>query len=177
MSQNALILPGWYESPEANWYPWLKKELETKHFSVTVPDLPTNHTDAPDMNAQIEAVQRLNIINSDTIVFGHSLGCLLGMRLAEILSFKSLFLVAGWDFNDLTAEHQSFWKNPIDHTAIKQHVSHIYCISSDNDPYFTQSTVEAMSKRLEATYMLIKDAGHFTEKFHIRSIPELLHYI
>ena len=88
-----------------------------------------------------------------------------------------MFLVAGWDFNDLSAEHRLFWESPINHSKIKQHVKTIYCISSDNDPYTTAFTAEEMSKRLDGTFILVPGAGHFTEKDGVTTIPSVLPYL
>ncbi|KKU81107.1 hypothetical protein A2971_05280 [Candidatus Gottesmanbacteria bacterium RIFCSPLOWO2_01_FULL_46_21] len=177
MIRKALILQGWYQKPDSNWYPWLKEELENCGFTVYLPDLPTMHTDLPDMKKQLAFIEKLITIDKDTVIFGHSLGCLLGMRLAEKHSFDKLFLIAGWDFNDLSAEHRLFWKTSIHHNAIKRHVKNIYCISSDNDPYVTAFMAEEMSKRFGGKFILIKSAGHFTEKYKISVIPQLLSYL
>lgn len=177
MKKQALILQGWYQKPESNWYPWLKTELEKRGFTTFLPDLPTIHTDLPDMNKQIEHIEQLLTFDNETIVFGHSLGCLLAMRLAEKYLYKKMFLIAGWDFNDLSVEHRLFWKKPINHEAIKEHVREIYCVSSDNDPYMTAFTVEEMSKRLGGKFILVKGAGHFTDQFGIKKIVQILELI
>lgn len=177
MIKQALILQGWYQKAESNWYPWLKTELERQGYTTFLPDLPTIHTDLPDMKKQIDFVEQLLTLSSETIVFGHSLGCLLAMRLAEKHAYHKMFLIAGWDFNDLTVEHQSFWPNKINHDLIKKNVKEIYCITSDNDPYMTAFTVEEMSKRLGGKYILIKGVGHFTEEFGIDKIPEILQFV
>lgn len=175
--KQALILQGWYQKPHSNWYPWLKKELENKGYRVFLPDLPTMHTDLIDMVKQLAYINNLLQIDDQTTLFGHSIGAVLGMRLAEQNTCKKLFLIAGWDFDDLTREHRLFWKSKINHAQIRKNVSEIYCVSSDNDPYFTAFTVEEMSKRLGGKIILIKGAGHFTEKFGITKIPQLLKYI
>ena len=177
MTPKALILQGWYQKPDTNWYPWLKEELIKKDYEVFVPDLPTIHTNMPDMSKQISFIEKLLLIDEHTIIFGHSIGRLLGLRLAEKYSFKKLFLIAGWDFDDLTEGHKLFWPNKINHEEIKKHVKEIYCISSDNDPYTTAFTTEEMSKRLGAKFILIKGAGHFTTDFGITKIPELLQHM
>jgi predicted alpha/beta hydrolase family esterase len=177
MKPKALILQGWFQNPEANWYPWLKKELESRGYDVFLPDLPTIHTDMPDMNKQISFIENVLTIDKNTIIFGHSIGCLLGMRLAEKYKLKKLFLIAGWDFNDLTEGHKLFWPNKLNHALIKKHVHEMYCISSDNDPYMTAFTTEEMSKRLGAQFILVKGAGHFTTQFGITKIPEILNYL
>jgi len=173
MNKNALILHAWYNDPEKHWYPWLKKELEKKGYKVEVPELPTMNTALPDLSKQFKVAEKY--VSNDTVVIGHSLGALLAMRLAEKHSYKKMFLVAGWDFNDLTTEHKLFWKTPMNHAAIKKHVKDIYVISSDNDPYTTAFSAEEMSKRLGGKFILIKGAGHFTKESGISEIPEILY--
>lgn len=173
----ALILQGWYQKPQSNWYPWLKTELENRDYRVHLPDLPTMHTDLPDMKKQLQFIDTLIAMDENTIIVGHSIGCFLAMRLAEKYSYNKMFLIAGWDFNDLSVEHRLFWPNSINHEAIKQHVKEIYCISSDNDPYMTAFTVEEMSKRLGGKFILVPGAGHFTEKDGVTTIPAILPYL
>lgn len=175
--KQALILQGWYQKPEDNWYPWLKKELENKGYKVFLPDLPTIHTDLIDMEKQLEFLDKLITLDEESLVVGHSIGSVLALRLAEKYKFGKMILVAGWDFNDLTYEHRLFWPKPIDHTKITSSVKEIYCISSDNDPYFTAFTVEDMSKRLKGKFILIKGAGHFLGEKGVTEIPELLNLI
>lgn len=172
MKQSVLILHAWHNYPSDHWYPWLSTQLSTKGYSVSIPELPTMNTDLPDLHAQLPIASAF--LKKDTIVIGHSLGSLLAMRLAERYSFAKMILVAGWDFNELTAEHRLFWKQPIDHAAIKKHVHDIYCVTSDNDPYITAITVEDMSKRLDAKYVLVKGAGHFTKEYGVITVPSIL---
>jgi len=175
--KNALILHAWLNVPNAHWYPWLKNELETRGHTVYLPEIPTMNTQTPDLKTQMEFIEKTIPLNQDMIVFGHSLGALLAMRLAEKHQFSKMFLVAGWDFDDLYPQHKYFWPNKINHKAIKKNVKEIYCITSDNDPYMTAFEVEEMSKRLGGKYILIKTAGHFTEKYKITKIPELLPFV
>ena len=175
--KKALILQGWYQKPEDNWYPWLRTELEKKGYDVYLPDLPTMHIDTPSLVKQLRYIEKNFDIDKNTLVFGHSLGVLLALRLAEIYKFKKMFLVAGWDFDDLTYEHRLFWKNKLDHSRIKANVKEIYCIGSDNDPYFTSFTVEQMSKRLGGEFVMIKGKGHFTRKDGVTKLPEIMKFI
>ncbi len=90
--RQALILQGWYEKPDSNWFPWLKSELEKRGYTVFIPDLPTIHTDLIDMQKQLKYVEKLIHFDAETIVCGHSIGAVLGLRLAEKYSFNKLFL-------------------------------------------------------------------------------------
>jgi hypothetical protein len=176
--KKALILHAWYSRPDDNWYPWLKNKLKQKGYEVYVPDLPTMYTNLPNMRKQLDFIKKNFIIDKNTLVFGHSLGTLLAMRLAEKHQLKKMFLVAGWDFNDLSVEHRLFWQTPINHAKIKKNVKAIYCISSDNDPYMTAFAVEEMSKRLNGKFILIKGRAHFSKKQGgVTKIPQLLKLI
>lgn len=57
--KKAIILHAWYENPDANWYPWLKAELEKKEYTVFLPELPSMSTDSPDMAMQMQFVENL----------------------------------------------------------------------------------------------------------------------
>jgi len=176
--KKVLILHCWYGDPESNWYLWLKKELEAKDYQVFVPTLPTMDTNLPDLETQLKYIKDNFKIDEHTLIIGHSLGAVLALRLAEIYKFKQMILVAGWDFDDLTDQHQKFWPNPINHQLIKNNVNNITYVSSDNDPYVTAFQAEEMSKRLNAKFLLIKNAGHFTkETFGITQIPQILELI
>ena len=110
-------------------------------------------------------------------MIGHSLGCILALRLAEKYVYKKMILVAGWDYDDLTEEHKSFWPNKINHAKIRENVKEIYCVTSDNDPYTTLFNVEAMNKRLGGKLIVIKHRGHFGSNEKCKQIPQLLSLI
>ena len=40
MQKRVFIIHGWEGYPEEAWFPWLKKELETRGFEVFVPSMP-----------------------------------------------------------------------------------------------------------------------------------------
>lgn len=146
--------------------------MEEKGYNVLIPELPTMNSDLPNLELMIKAVN--NLIDSYTTLIGHSLTCLLSLRLAERMKYKRMVLVAGWDFDDLTREHKLFWPNKVNHELIKKNVTERYIIHSDNDPYITAYSAEEMSKRLDGKFILVKDAGHFTAKDRVTEIPQIL---
>ncbi len=168
-----IILHCWYNGPEGHWYPRLKEELEKKGYTTVVPDIPEFRTDHPQLKKVMNQIISENTPDGNTSLVGHSLGTLLALRLAERLVLDKLVLVAGWDFDDLTDGHKSFWKNKINHEKIKKNVKEIYVIHSDNDPYITAIQAEDMSKRLGAKFVLVKGAGHFTRKDKIVELPQV----
>lgn len=175
--KKALILHAWFNGPSDHWYPWLKKELESKGYEVYIPELPTMNTKLPDLSKMLKFVEKSYSFDKETTVFGHSLGAVLAMRLGEKHKFKKMLLLAGWDYNDLTEEHRLFWKTQINHKKIKKNVDEVYVYSSDNDPYVTAINAEDMCKRLGGKFVLVKGAGHFSQKTGITKIPQLLKYL
>ena len=175
--KQALILHAWHNTPDNHWYPWLKTELETRGYTVYMPEIPTMNSDAPDLATQMDFIEKKVPLSKDFLVVGHSLSALLALRLAEKHQFAEMILIAGWDFDDLTVEHQSFWKTKINHAAIRKNVKHIIVTSSDNDPYMTDFTMKEMAKRFAAEYIFSKGAGHFTKDYGVTTIPGLIQYL
>jgi uncharacterized protein len=176
MNPKALILHSWFGKINADWLPWIQKKLIAKHYQVFLSQIPTFDSNLPELNTSLSFINKQTKVDNNTLVIGHSLGCLLAMRLAEKKSFAKMILVAGWDYNDLTAEHQLFWKTKIKHDLIKKNVKEIIVVSSDNDPYVTQAISAEMCKRLNGKFVLVPGAGHFTEKYGVTKIPEILNY-
>jgi len=172
--KKVLFLQSWYSKITDNWYSWLKIELEKKGYKTHFPDIPEMRKDIPKMDAIIHYIELLKVLDKDTIVISHSLGCLLAMRLAKKHSYKKMILVSGWDFDDLTENHMFFWKTKINHSIIRNNVKEIVIIHSNNDPYTTVYSAEEMSKRLRGTFLLIKKGGHFTTKDGYTHFPQLL---
>jgi len=176
--KQTLLLHGWFQKPTENWFPWLRQELEKSGYTVSVPDLPTMQTNSPRLDKLLKVIDKTTTIDRQTTIIGHSLGCLIGLRLAEKFCFNKLILVAGWDFNDLTFEHRFFWKIPINHKKIISNVKNIVVIHSDNDPYITAFQAEEMSKRLKAVkFVLVKGAGHFGKDDHYTQLPQILKFV
>ena len=169
-----LFLQSWYSKITDNWYEWLKRELDASGYETHFEDIPEMRKDTPDMNTILTYIESLHFIDENTTIIAHSLGCLLALRLGEHHSFKKMILVSGWDFDDLTTEHSSFWKNKINHDKIKSHVKEICVIHSDTDPYITAFSAREMSKRLGAEFLLIKNGGHITAKDGFTEFPQLL---
>lgn len=175
--KKAVILHAWYGSPEAEWYPWLKTELEKKGFEVLVPELPTMPTKSPDMETMLKYIIDGRFVDENTVVIGHSLGSVLALRLAERVKFRQGILLAGWDYNDLTPEHQTFWKNMMNHELIKKNVAEWVTIISDNDPYVTKFIAHEMADRLGAKTVDAGMKGHFLTKDGVTEVNEVLDFV
>ena len=92
-----LIFHGWGASSRDNWFPWLKKELESEGHDVLVPDMPNSRT--PNLSEWMAKVDEIGI-DEETVCIGHSLGTILLLRVMEKKKLKKSFLIASFD-NDL----------------------------------------------------------------------------
>ncbi|MFZ2199708.1 MAG: alpha/beta hydrolase [Microgenomates group bacterium] len=175
--KKALILHAWFSNPTSNWYPWLKGELEKKGYEIWVPELPTMPTENPDMETMLKFVIEKNFVDESTTVIGHSLGSVLTLRLAERVKFAKGILFAAWDYNDLTPEHQSFWRNMMDHKKILSNVSEWVFPLSENDPYVTIAIAKEVAARLNGKVIEVGKKGHFGKDDGVKEVPEILEFV
>lgn len=126
--QNLLIFHGWMCKPEEHWYNWLKIQSEIKGYKVLIPEIPTFDREKPSLKISMNSIVNSSLLNISSVLVGHSLGSLLGLRIAEKYKFNKLILVSGWDFDDLTPAHELFWLNKINHSRIKKNVRNIYIL-------------------------------------------------
>ncbi len=76
-----IILHGRASTPDNNFYPWLKKELEKRGFKVEVPQMPG--IPEPDDEEQANYVQSNYDLDEGTVIVGHSMGGVVALRLLE----------------------------------------------------------------------------------------------
>ena len=172
--KNIFIIHGSYGSPQGNWFPWLKKELSKLGHRVLVPQFPIPSPDKQDstygghkLSEWIETLDEYNrYINSDTIFIAHSRGCVFTYSyLSKIRSSVSAtFLVAPWMnflwYPKKNKKVDSFHVTPFDWKKIKKGSRYfeIYQSTNDDTPV---SEGEEIAKKLNASLIVVKNAGHF----------------
>ena len=175
--KKALILHAYTDTPEGNWYPWLKEELENRGYEVWMPELPTMDSKKPDMRPMLEVILKRKFVDKDTVVVGHSLGALLVLRLAEHVSFKTGIVLAGWDINDLDLRDEYFWPNNLDHALIRRNVPEWIVPISDNDPYISFYMTERMAERLGGKVIKMGRKGHFCTDDGVTEVSQILEFV
>lgn len=164
--RNVIIFHGTGETPEHYWYPWLKKELEQKGYTVTIPQLP--HTDHPDVATWLPAALKENY-SEETIVIGHSAGSTLILALLETLQtpIKQAIMTAAF-YQDLPEFKEPIIKSSYNWEKIRSNVQDSIIINSDNDPWGCTAEVglDLMSK-IGGTLVIPHAAGHMgSHTFH-----------
>lgn len=165
------------DTPDGQWYPWLKTELEKRGYEVWVPFLPTMDGPHPDMEKMLKMVAEKNFVDTETIVIGHSLGSVLALRLAERVTYNLGVLLAGWDINDLDPRDSLFWPNNLDHEKIRANVPDWVVPISDNDPYISFYATERMAERLGAKVIKMGKKGHFCTGDGVTEVPEIMEFV
>lgn len=177
MPKRVFIIHGWEASPDSNWFPWLKTELENRGIEVVVPQMPnTMHPNSSDWLAYLQKI--VGTCDENTYFVGHSLGVIAILQYLETLSKDQkaggAVLVAGFvediDFDEL----KSFVEKPLNFKKIKGSVNQIVAIHSDNDPYVPLKHGEILRDQVDAELIVIPNAGHLVRGSGYFEFPEVL---
>lgn len=169
-----IIVHRWGGSPDDDWYPWLKRELEAKGYEVNALKMPD--TEQPQIDSWVSYLKDNSIIEEDTILVGHSIGCQTILRVLESKGnkVKAVILVAPWlEITGLETEEekeiaQEWTERKINFSKVKERTNKIICIFSDNDPYVPISNMQLFKDNLNALCLIEKNQLHFNgEKYPI----------
>lgn len=162
--KNAVILHGTNGSPEKNWFPWLKQELEKKEYKVWLPQLP--NCDKPNVDTYNKFLLPSWDYNSETILIGHSSGAVEILSLLENLpdgvAIDKAILVAGFIDNLKWDALDELFIHPFDWEKIKSKCKKFILIHSDNDPYVPLEHGKILEKNLGADLIIKEGQKHFS---------------
>lgn len=131
---NFVLLHGFEGSPQANFFPWVRKNLEKNGFTVSVPTLP--NTNKPVVMDQVHSVLKTETFNEDTVLFGHSLGTTVALKVVENLKTPIAKLVLASAFMSPRIADRPYvktfdWK--FDFEKIKKNVKEIVILRDLTD--------------------------------------------
>jgi len=165
---NAFIIHGSFGSPEENWFPWLKAELEKLGVEVFVPRFPT--PEGQNLENWLKVFEEFEgKINEETVFVGHSLGPAFILNVLEGLNkkVKAAFFVAGFlgslgnaEFDEI---NKTFAVGEFDWEKIKANCGKFFVFYSDNDPYVSREKALELAGNLGVEAELVQGAGHFNE--------------
>ena len=179
------IVHRWDGSPGADWYPWLKRELEKKGCTVIVPAFPK--PEATDLKTWVLFLQQqVDTPDKNTYFVGHSIGCQTIIRylatLPPLTKIGGAIFVAGWFHltpetmrEPGTPEIAGPWiKTPIDLRKARVHTEKFVALFSNDDPYVASSEFRIFEDRLGAKIIVEESKGHFNEEAGVTSVPTVL---
>lgn len=161
--KRVFIIHGWEASPESNWFPWLKEELEKKRFSVQVPAMP--NTMKPTLNSWLKHLQSIiREPDENTYLVGHSLGVITILRYLESLPSEKkvggIVLVAGFPEPISYDELNNFFITPLDYQKVRSSAGEVVAIHSENDPHVPLKNGEILKEKIGAKLLIVQNAGH-----------------
>jgi hypothetical protein len=163
--KRVIIVHCWDGYPEYCWYPYVKKELETKGFIVEVPTFP--ETDAPNLDKWLPVLQeKIGTPDENTYLIGHSVGCITILRYLESLDsgqkVGGVVLVAGFTDDLGFEELKNFFTTDINFEKVKQSANHFVAIHSDDDPYVPLKHGDVFKEKLKAELIIKNEMKHFS---------------
>lgn len=186
--RNIFLIHGSYGSPNENWFPWLKKELEQLGHRVFVPafPIPTQRGEGHKLDKWfLEFEKYKQYVNKDTIIVAHSRGCTFTYHLLPALGIKidRIFLVGAFvDYDqwrpNVYTEYDSFQARPYLWKRVRELFNYAEVYQSTND-VIPISEGQFVADSLKANTIIVKNAGHFnvaTYKHYVK-FPLLLEHI
>jgi predicted alpha/beta hydrolase family esterase len=180
--KNAFIIHGAWGTPEENWFPWLKIELEKIGYQVIIPQFPTPSGQNLESWLQVWE-QYKDLTTGETVLIGHSIGVAFILNILERLDhpIKASYLVAGFirrlDNEEVDEINATFYDHSFDWGKIKKNCNEFVCFNSDNDPYVPLERGEEVARNLGVSVTLVEGAGHFNKKVGLTEFPLLLEKI
>ena len=180
------IIHGTDGSPEGNWFPWLKKELEGQGHTVFVPRFPTPDNQSLDTwlatFAEFESQ-----VDDQTVFIAHSLGPAFVLSLLEQIKghvkgcvFVSSFIGKfGGEYADewFDERNRNFAEKSFDWKKIRESCKQFILISSDDDPYVPPEKVQELSKLLGVEPIIHPGGKHLNAEFGFTKFPFILKYV
>ncbi|MDD3862077.1 MAG: alpha/beta hydrolase [Candidatus Gracilibacteria bacterium] len=174
---NAFIIHGVGGTPQENWFPWLKSQLEQLGYQVFIPQFTTPEgQNLENWLATFKDYEKN--INEESIIIGHSLGVPFAINLIEKHKFKSAFLVAGFvgsTGNIFEEGMKTFTHRDFDWEKINENCQKFYIFNSDNDPYVQPEKGQELKSKLKNSELItVKGAGHLNQSAGYTKFPLLL---
>ncbi len=178
--KRVFIIHGWEGTPQSNWFPWLKSELEKQGFKAEVPAMPnTNHPISSEWLAYLQKF--IGKADKNTYFVGHSLGAIAILKFLETLPLKQkiggVVLVAGFPESIGINEAESFFVVPLDYKKVKNTAEKFIAINSDNDPYVPLRNGEILRDKLGAELVVVPKGSHLNEGAGFTELPIVLEKI
>ena len=178
--KRVFIVHGYDATPNDNWFPWLKKELETKGFKVESPQMP--EADHPTLDKWLAHLKKtIGDCDEDTFLVGHSLGTITILRFLENLpknqKIGGVVLVGGFSESLGFEPLETFTQKPLDYEKVKKSVNKIVAIHSTDDPSVPYRFSEIIRDKLKAELITLCGAGHINWKSKYFELPQALEAI
>ncbi|MBC7764377.1 alpha/beta hydrolase [Microbacteriaceae bacterium] len=185
MIKRAVILHGTDGSPESNWLPWAKRQLEARGYSVFIPQLPECHT--PNKSVYDSFLHESNWDFTDNVVIGHSSGATTVLNLLSSEWFPRIekAILVGTFLNVRKLDNVSWYEpgqfdnlfndTPYDVDLFKAKVGKFFFVHGDDDPYCDVEDARRLCDELGATFLVIDQGLHLSS--NRVNLPEITQFL
>jgi serine hydrolase len=164
-------------SPQDNWFPAIKAELEDKGLIVITEEFPDN--DLAPMSSWLPFIINDLKVDEKTILVGHSTGAIAAMRIAEQRKILGSALVGAYH-TDLGMEQEKlagYFDQPWQWNKIQNNQQWCILFASQDDPWIPAKEPRFIHKKLNCEYHEYKNQGHFGSDYYKQDFPELSHHL
>lgn len=176
--ENAFIFHGTAGSPKGNWFPWLKRELEARGISTTVPRFPTPEGES--LEAWFDVLDsEEQKITPKSLLIGHSKGGMFLLKVLERLTEpveQAIFVSAPIGVKPIKyyEEDRLFSNFDFNWDKIVGKARRFVVYHSNNDPYVSLANGEELAKKLGVELTFIPNAGHINAESGYTEFQDIL---
>ncbi|HBR80250.1 MAG: hypothetical protein UX09_C0043G0010 [Candidatus Uhrbacteria bacterium GW2011_GWE2_45_35] len=160
-----ILLHGFNATPEMNFHPWLRHELEAKGFSVTAPTFDLKVGVELDFPALFEEMKKqIGYLKKDDILLGHSLGALLLLQYLEAVEMvetpRAMILVAApWKVS--RPELRWLFVDELDADVLMWKAREFVVVHSKDDKMVPLEHGKKLAESLKARFIETEVDGHY----------------
>ena len=176
---DVVIMHGTGGSPEGNWFPWLKAQLELRGHKVFVPRFPTPENQTVKNWCKVLSAEA-PLFGENTILIGHSCGAAYLLNVLMVLPgpvAKSIFVspfagkLGNQHFDML---NKDFVERNFDWEKIRRNMGAATLFYGDDDPYVPRACADYVSEKLGVPLTVIPGGGHLNAESGYTKFHELL---
>jgi len=171
---HAVLIHGFKGWATNAWFPWLCRELESRDFTAASPMMPDPIW--PRRDRWIEAVLA-EIKGPDTILGGHSLGCLAilyALEAYEAPPIAGVVLVSGFARNFGFSGLETWIDRSINFSELRHHARSWQVLHSKDDDVVPYAEGEWLAKQLHTELTTTPPLGHLTHEEGVFEAPPVL---
>lgn len=178
----AVIFHGTMGTPQGNWFPWLKKQLENEGYTVFAQQLPT--PEGQSLENWIVASESSGVaLGEDSILIGHSLGGTFILHLLERLNkpIAAAYIVSApihsIGISEYDKLNSSFVAHDFDYKQIHKNAKSISVIHGIDDPYVPITQAYELGASLNVPVLAIPGGKHLNAEAGLVEFPMLFELI
>lgn len=165
---NVFLVHGTFGKPFENWFPWLEQQLEKEEIACVIPSFPTPKCQTyTDWERLMDYYCDVGIVNSETILIGHSCGSifLVHYLLVHNINVKGLICVSGYNnfisgYELMDELNKSFYIDAQD-INMSKYAKKVFALYGDDDPNIPQKYLNEFAIAIGGQIDCVANAGHF----------------